>query len=242
MQPLRLNSQGIQTQVIELIKPVTSRRLPACKAFPACGSCHYQHWQETEVSVWKKTQVKAVLKRANVWPVQMRPFRTVPLNNRRRAIFHLKRFTNGVVAGFNERQGPQIITPESCVVLHPVHLALLEKLWNFAAREFPIGSSVDAQVNRLDQGLCVQLHATSNRTGFETIPALLTALGKWADDAKLARLSLVPGTGSERTTRGTAQALPLYVPLPPTVNFGNIAVTPPPGAFLQASLEAEVAL
>ncbi len=155
MQPLRLNSQGIQTQVIELIKPVTARRPPACKAFPACGSCHYQHWQETEVSVWKQTQVKAFLKRANVWPVQMRPLRTVPLNNRRRATFHLKRFADGIVAGFNEREGQQIVTPESCVVLHPDLSALLEKLRNFAAREFPIGSSVDAQVNGLDQGLCV---------------------------------------------------------------------------------------
>ena len=85
----------------------------------------------------------------------MRPLRTVPLNNRRRATFDLKRFANGIVAGFNKRQGPQIITPESYVVLHPDLLALLEKLRNFAAREFPIGSSVDAQVNRLDQGLCV---------------------------------------------------------------------------------------
>ena len=241
-QPLSLNAQGIRARMIELIEPAAARRAPACQAFPACGGCQFQHWQEAEVGIWKQAQVTAFLERAEIWPGQMRPPRAVPLRSRRRATFHLKRLANGVAAGFNERQGPQIITPESCVVLHPELLALLDELRAFAAREFPVGSSVDAQVNRLDQGLCVQLQATGDGAGFESTPALLAALGSWAGEAGLARLSLVPGAAAARTTHGAAQAMPLYAPVPPTICFGGIAVTPPPGAFLQASPQGEADL
>ena len=43
-------------------------------------------------------------------------------------------------------------------------------------------------------------------------------------------------------TYGALSAIPLYAPAPPTLRFGTIAVTPPPGAFLQASPEGEAAL
>ena len=241
-QPLSLSAQGIRARMIELIEPAAARRAPACQAFPACGGCQFQHWQEAEVGIWKQARVKAFLERAKIWPKQMRPLQAVPLYSRRRATFHLKRLANGVAAGFNERQGLQIITPESCVVLHPELLVLLDKLRSFAAREFPVGSSIDAQVNRLDQGLCVQLHATGDGASFESMPTLLAALGSWADEAGLARLSLVPGAAAARTIHGPAQAMLLYAPVPPTIRFGEIGVTPPPGAFLQASPQGEAEL
>ena len=117
-------------------------------------------------------------------------------------------------------------------------LALLDELRAFAAREFPVGSSVDAQVNRLDQGLCVQLQATDNGASFESMPALLAALGSWAGEAGLARLSLIPGAAAARTTHRAAQAMPLFAPVPPTIRFGGIAVTPPPVPFCRQAHRA----
>ena len=251
-QPLSLNAQGIRARMIELIEPAKERRAPACAAFPACGGCQFQHWQEDAVSAWKQAQVEGFLERADIWPDEMRPLKAVPMHSRRRATFHLKRLAGGVVAGFNERQGTQIIAPEACVVLHPELLMLLGGLQAVAMREFPVGASIDAKVNRLDQGLCVLLHVTAGGADFAEMPALLAALGSWAGEAGLARLSLMPGdmTGSAmgganlpaRTTYGALSAIPLYAPAPPTLRFGTITVTPPPGAFLQASPEGEAAL
>ncbi len=241
-QPLSLNAQGIRARLIELIEPAAARRAPSCQAFPACGGCQFQHWKEAEVGIWKQMQVTDIVERANIWPGRMRQLCVVPLYSRRRATFHLKRLANGVAAGFNERQGPQIITPKSCVVLHRELIAFLDELRAFALREFPIGCSIDAQVNQLDQGLCVQLHATDYGVGFESMPALLATLGSWARETGLARLSVVTGAKVAHTTHCAAQAMPLYAPVPPTICFGGIAVTPPPGAFLQASLEGEAEL
>ncbi len=241
-QPLSLNAQGIRARMIELIEPAAVRRAPHCQAFPACGGCQFQHWKEAEVGIWKQAQVTAFLERANIWPRQVRPLHAVPLQSRRRATFHLKRLANSVAAGFNERQGPQIVTPESCVVLHPKLLAFLDKLRAFALREFPVGCSIDAQVNQLDQGLCVQLRTTGGRAGLESMPALVAALGNWAGEAGLARLSLVPGAEVADTTYCAAQPIPLYAPVPPTIRFGEIAVNPPAGAFLQASPQGEAEL
>lgn len=259
-QPLSLNAQGIRARMIELIEPAKERRAPACAAFPACGGCQFQHWQEDAVSAWKQAQVEGFLERADIWPDEMRLLNAVPLHSRRRATFHLKRLAGGVVAGFNERQGTQIIAPEACVVLHPELLMLLEGLQAVAMREFPVGASIDAKVNRLDQGLCVLLHVTAGGADFAEMPALLAALGSWAGEAGLARLSLMPGdmTGGAkggtkggtkgganspaRTTYGAVSAIPLYAPAPPTLRFGTITVSPPPGAFLQASPEGEAAL
>lgn len=244
--PLSLNAQGIRAQMIELIEPAKARRAPACAAFPACGGCQFQHWQNDEVGVWKQMQVDNFLERADIWPKKIFPLQTVPLHSRRRVTFHLKRLANGVAAGFHERQGPQIITPEGCVVLHPELLALLGGLRKLAFREFPVGTSVDAQVNRLDQGLCVQLRITEGETDFQNMPSLLAALGIWASnnsDVRLARLSLAPSpTTGEQTTYGGMQSMLLFAPEPPTIRFGTITLTPPPGAFLQASLEGEAAL
>ncbi len=246
VKPLSLNAQGIRARIIELIEPATERLAPACAAFPACGGCQFQHWQQDEVGSWKQAQVDNFLERADISPKKILPLYAVPLHSRRRVTFHLKRLAKGVVAGFHERQGPQIIAPEGCVVLHPDLLALLGELRAFAFHEFPVGTSVDAQVNRLDQGLCVQLRVTDGEADFQSMPSLLAALGSWAShnsDARLARLSLAasPTTGAH-TAYGKAPSIPLFAPEPPTIRFGTVTITPPPGAFLQASREGEAAL
>lgn len=249
-QPLSITSQGIKARIIELESPVDARKPASCNAFPACGGCNFQHWQDAAISKWKQDQVAQFLERADLWPSEIRLLYTAPLASRRRATFHIKRLAGGTVAGFHERQGPQIINPEGCTILHPDLVRLLEGLRALCDEHFPIGVMIDATANMLDQGICLQLAVvggTDAGDAFEKSLAksasLMAAIGDWAAASGLARLSLMPSdVTAAQLTYGDVTAIPLYAPVPPILHFGKIAVSPPAGAFLQASIDGEVQL
>ena len=137
VQPMSLTAQGIKAQIIEIISPSPNRHAPRCDAFPACGGCRFQHWDETAIRNWKRNLVITFLERSNVPIGEMRPIYSSPPRSRRRANFHLKCFSGGAVVGFREYMGHHIIAPYGCVVLHPALLDLQTKLQQFASAHFP---------------------------------------------------------------------------------------------------------
>ena len=107
-------------------------------------------------------------------------------------------------------------------------MTLLERLADLAARHFPLGVAVDAQANGLDNGICLLLRGPA---GWHD--RIREHIAAWAVDAGIARLSV---------SDGNAEPLTLLAPAPPILRLGDVAVTPPPGAFLQATQDAEAAL
>ena len=108
VQPISLTAQGIKAQIIEIISPSPNRHEPRCDAFPACGGCRFQHWDETAIRNWKQNLVITFLDRSNVAIGDMRPIYSSPPKSRRRANFHLKCFSGGAVVGFREYMGQHI--------------------------------------------------------------------------------------------------------------------------------------
>ncbi len=235
VQPLSLTAQGIKARIIELIIPSPERNAPRCDAFPTCGGCRFQHWDEASISNWKQNLVISFLERANVPVGEMRPFYRSPPKSRRRASFHLKCLSEGAIVGFREHMGQHIIVPSGCVVLHPALIDLRAKLQKFANANFPTGFAADAHANLLDQrsgspnhgNICLYLDPTSGVQPFSS--DLLVKLGEWAVRMNLARLS-VADRGSPAT---------LFAPEVPIISFGKVAVSPPPGTFLQATRDGE---
>ena len=238
VQPLSLTAQGIKAQIIEIISPSPDRHEPRCDVFPACGGCRFQHWDETAIRNWKQSLVITFLNRSNVPIGDMRPFYSSPQKSRRRASFHLKCLADGAIVGFREYMGQHIIALHGCVVLHPALLDLQTKLQQFASAHFPAGFAADAHANLLDKhrshpddsNICLYLDPVSGAQPFSS--NLLTKLADWAASINLARLS-VNDHGSPMT---------LFAPEGPIVDFGKISVSPPPGAFLQATRDGEAML
>ena len=238
VQPISLTAQGIKAQVIEIISPSPNRHAPRCDVFPACGGCRFQHWDETAIRNWKQGLVITFLDRSNVPIGDMRPIYSSPPKSRRRACFHLKCFSGGAVVGFREYMGRHIIAPDGCVVLHPALLDLQTKLQQFASAHFPADFAADAHTNLLDTyscypndgNICLFLDPISSAQPIS--PDLLAKLGDWAASINLARLSV--------THHG--DPMTLFAPEEPVVYFGKVAVSPPPGAFLQATLDGEAML
>jgi 23S rRNA (uracil1939-C5)-methyltransferase len=235
VQPMSLTAQGIKAQIIEIISPSPNRHAPRCDAFPACGGCRFQHWDETAIRNWKQNLVITFLERSNVPIGEMRPIYSSPPRSRRRANFHLKCFSGGAVVGFREYMGHHIIAPYGCVVLHPALLDLQTKLQQFASAHFPAGFAADVHTNLLDKhisnpdddNICLSLNPISSAKPLSS--DLLAKLGDWAANINLARLSV--------TDHG--DPMTLFAPEVPIVCFGKIAVSPPPGAFLQATRDGE---
>ena len=232
-QPLSIGGQGIRTVPSEILTVSKDRRDPDCQAFPACGGCSFQHWRDESATAWKEQLVTGFLGRAGVALPDFTPPHVSPRAARRRATFHLKRLASGVAAGFLERGSDRIIAPEGCSVLAPELMQLLTSLADLGADRFPIGLTIDAQVNCLDNGICVLLRGPD---GWHD--GLLEILAGWAANAGLARLSVAESRGAE----DNGEPLTLLAPAPPVLRFGPIAVTPPPGAFLQATRDAEATL
>ncbi len=227
-QPVSISTQGIRTVPVEILTASPDRRTPDCAAFPACGGCSFQHWRDEPVTAWKEQLVTGFLGRAGVALPEFTPPHVSPRQARRRATFHLKRLAGGVAAGFLERGSDRIIAPEGCSVLAPPLMTLLANLADLAADHFPVGLTIDAQANALDNGICLLLRGPM---GWHD--GILERLAGWAANAGLARLSVA---------EDMAEPLTLLAPAPPVLRFGSIAVTPPAGAFLQATRDAEAAL
>ena len=238
VQPLSLTSQGIKAQIIEIISPSPHRYEPRCDVFPACGGCRFQHWDETAIRNWKQSLVITFLNQSKVPIGNMRPFYTSPQKSRRRASFHLKCLSKGAIVGFREYMGQHIIAPHGCVVLHPALMDLQTKLQEFASAHFPAGFAADAHANLLDKhsshpdgiNICLYLDPVSGAQPFSA--DLLTKLGDWAASINLARLSVTDHGGP----------MTLFAPEGPMVGFGKVVVSPPPGAFLQATRDGEAML
>ena len=227
-QPQAISGQGIRAMLNEVVTASPDRREADCTAFPACGGCSFQHWRDDAVTSWKQDMVTGFLARADVPVPQITPPHVAPRRSRRRASFHLKRLTGGVAAGFLERGSDRIIAPAGCSILDPALMILLDHLAELAATRFPVGVPIDAQANMLDNGMCLLLRGPD---GWHD--RLLENLASWGADRELARLSVA---------EGDAEPLTLLAPAPPALRFGEIAVTPPPGAFLQATRDAEAVL
>ena len=223
--------------MVELIDAAPTRQLPQCNAFPTCGGCSLQHWAATEIEAWKHQLIGAHLDRARVTAGSIRPTLTSPLNSRRRASFHVRRLADTAVVGFYERMGSHIVDPDGCTIIDRRLASLKNALSALATTHLPVGASLEAQVNLLTtdhtathSGLCVYLQNTSMQPLWT--PDLLTQLCDWAGSQQLARLSI----------DDHATPLTIFAPTRPQVKFGTIGVTPPPGAFLQATEHGEAAL
>lgn len=221
---LRLGVQGGRGEILEIIQPGADRVLPPCRHFGVCGGCALQHLSDDFVADWKRQLIIALLKRQNI-ETSVRPTHTCPPATRRRAAFAVERNGGDVRIGFRARRSHRLVSIEECHVLDP---AIIRALPGLAALASPFtGAKAQMRVNVTlsDTGLDVNLVTGKSQ---QLTLAQHTRFAEAADALDLARLSL--------------NMEPLSVRRAPLVHFAGIPVAIPPGAFLQASHEAQTAL
>jgi|TARA_R110002124_G_scaffold550_11_gene2667 23S rRNA (uracil1939-C5)-methyltransferase len=207
---------------IRIVRPSENRVAPPCRHFKACGGCQLQHASDDFVAEFKLGVVKASLDAHGIETV-FKPLQTSPAQSRRRATFAAKRTKKGAMAGFHGRGSDVVIEIPGCQLLDPAVLGALpiaEKLAVIGtSRKAPLAVTVTASRGGLD---------ISVQNGKELDGPLRQELAHLCDSLGLARLTWDGEVIAMRT--------------PPVQRFGAAKVTPPPGAFLQATPHGEAAL
>lgn len=217
---------GLAAALIEVLSPGPGRVLPACPLFGRCGGCALQHLDADACASWKQDSLLAHLSRHNLESVPVAPLLRVPPRSRRRAAFAFSRRPGTVLLGFNARASHAVIDVPACPLLAPDLERALGLLRPILAEVAAEGADGDVLVNATRSGLDVLIEGEARLDLFDR-----ERLAAFAEANDLARLSWRrPGAGF---------AEPLARRHPPLVAFGDTLVEPPPGAFLQPSVEGE---
>ncbi|XXK34639.1 class I SAM-dependent RNA methyltransferase [Rhodobacteraceae bacterium nBUS_22] len=207
---------------IRILTPSPDRVAPPCRHFKSCGGCQLQHASDSFVAGWKVDVVHAALA-AQGLQTDLPPALTSPAASRRRATFSARRTKKSALVGFHARGSDVIIDIPDCQLVHPdlraAHPALTALTTLGASRK----AELNITVTRFDQGLDVAAHGGKPLDG-----PMRAALAQHMAEYHFTRLSWNGEVVAMQTS--------------PLQRFGNAAVTPPPGSFLQATEAGEAAL
>ena len=207
-----------------VITPGEHHITPACRHFETCGGCQLQHADDTVLAEFVRDRVANAARGQGLEPAELLPVHLSPPHTRRRAGLHALRTAKGAVLGYREGGSHRVVDLAECPVLHPALTALIASLRGFVAAHGPKGM-VGIDLTLADQGVEANL-ANFPLEGLGPTEAALD----FAREHALARLTIDQGYGPET----------LWEPEPVTVTLAGVPVSLPPGAFLQATQDAEV--
>ncbi len=206
-----------------IITPGAHHITPACRHFGVCGGCQLQHADDAVLAEFVAGRVVNAAQGQGLDPAEVLPVHLSPPATRRRAGLHGLRTGQGAVIGYRQGGSHQIVDLAECPVLAPALAALIAPLRKFIARHGPKGA-VGIDLTLADQGAdAALLHFP-----LKGLAATEAALD-FARDNDLARLTIDQGYGPET----------VWEPVPATITLADVAVGMPPGAFLQATRDAE---
>lgn len=217
--------ERMSDEAYRVIGPFSSERRNEflCSHVPQCGGCSVQHMDDDLYRAWKGGLLAAALAhRGLTCPIG--PMVSVPLRSRRRASFSGEWLDGAPHLGFRGRGSHDLEPIADCAVLRPSIVAALPRLAQLAQVAAPSNKPFRLSVLAAENGLDVAIDQKLSR-GMDRSAATL---------AKLMRAA-----GVVRLTCAGELILQMEAP---SVVIAGVAVTPPPGAFLQATAETDALL
>lgn len=214
-----------------ILQASTDRVRPPCAHFRACGGCVLQHASDAFVAGWKAEVVRTALEQRGL-TAPIEAVETSPLHTRRRATLAGRRSKKGTLVGFHARASETVVEVPGCLILRPELMAAVPALHEATALGASRKGEISFALTLSDAGVEV-----AARGGKVLDPALFEALADLARRHDLSGLSWASdGAGQGGGPQVIAERRPAVQV------FGRARVTPPPGAFLQATAEGEAAL
>jgi 23S rRNA (uracil1939-C5)-methyltransferase len=200
---------------------------PLCRHFhpdrDACGGCSLQHLADAPYRAFKRALVVDALKSRGLTP-EVRELVTAQPSERRRAVFSARQTEKGLLLGFNRAETNHIVSVEECPIVSPGIITRLEAIR-------AIGQSLASGSE------------TFRLTVLETLSGLdLAAEGLKPLFDKQRRAVTETVLALKGIARVSVNGEILIEPQKPLIDFGGVKVSPPPGAFTQATKQAEDAM
>lgn len=196
---------------------------PVCRHYGVCGGCVLQHLAPAPYADFKRSLVVKALADRGLSP-EVAATITVPPGSRRRAGFSGVMAGRKPLVGFNERASHRLVALEHCPVMRSELVAVQPTLAALTGVVMPRKGGLDFMTTLTESGIDVDLSGVAGRD----VDRLRLAFIELAERYDLARLSVGGEVIVERR--------------PPLVTIDGVIVHLPPGAFLQASREAEAAM
>ena len=220
---------GGMAGVAETILEISSERVPApCPHFGRCGGCTLQHWDIAALERWKVAELAAALAEAGYPDAVLAPLSASKPASRRRVDLAVREQAGIVTLGFHMARSAEIVPIEICLVSAPPIVALLDPLRAIIPRLQAVKRDASCAVNLLDTGPDLLL-----RTDGELATSDRRLLASFATEQGIRRIAWARG---DETVEVAAQLGPVWIAL------SGVPVSPPPGAFLQATAEGAAAI
>lgn len=211
---------GERGTLVEVTKPSPDRIAAFCPHYTTCGGCAVQSLAPAAYTQWKRGLLTSALDHAGL-RVEVEPMIDAHGEGRRRATFHARFDRDALgrvqtVVGFMRARSHDIVALDDCPILAPGLAGALPAARAVAQMLNQLGKPLDIVITASLEGLDVDVRGTG-KLSFEIAQALIGLAAK----LDLARISNHGDILIERR--------------PPLIQMGAAKVSPPPGAFLQAT-------
>ena len=214
-----IERNGERGKLLEVLAPSGERVPPPCRHFGRCGGCALQMLPLPATRRLKRDFVLAALAQQGL-SAEVAATVGVSPSSRRRVVLTAIRAGKEILLGYHERLSDRVVDIEECPILSPPLQARLNSLRAL------IGSLV---IERKPARLAALMSESGIDLNLEGVrppsPRAVPALAELARHHGVARLSI----GGE----------PVLSLAEPFINVAGVPLAPPPGAFVQASAEAE---
>ena len=219
---------GDRRELVEVLAPSAERVVPPCPHFGSCGGCALQHWDHAPYLAWKVERLRGTLARQHIETEILAPFAAGPGTRRRLALHARPGNRQEARLGYKARKSWDLVDINVCPIADPRLQAALPALKALAAPLFEHPKSAPT------------LHVTLTATGIDVdISGVEKKSGGLSADARVLLAERAAQAGFARVTLDGEAA---YLAGLPQVKFGQAVVALPPGAFLQATPQAEAAM
>ncbi len=223
-----VSGSGERRDLIEVLEASPERVVPPCPHFGVCGGCALQHWAPEPYLAWKVARLAGTLARQHIETEILAPFATGPGTRRRVALHARSGSREAARLGYKARKSWDLVEIAVCPIADPALQAAIPALKRLAAPLFEHPKSAPT------------LHVTLTPTGIDVeITGVEKKSGGLSADARVALAERAAAGGFIRVTLDGEAA---YLARQPQVRLGPAMVALPPGAFLQATPQAERAM
>ncbi|MGF0537051.1 class I SAM-dependent RNA methyltransferase [Agrobacterium sp. ES01] len=222
----RVKNQGT---IMSIASASPERIQPACRHFGpdadggTCGGCSLQHISPALYNTFKRDLVIAALKSKGI-EAEVAPLMTAEPGQRRRVVLAARRTEKGLLLGFNQAQSHHIVAMTECPVASDGIVQRLDDI-----RRICMALSVNAEPFRLT--------VLETITGFDIAG---DGTAKITDKQRKAVTEIV--IRMRGIARVSWNGEIVIEPVKPQIEFSGVTVSPPGGAFTQATIPAEEAM
>jgi len=231
---VRRDAQGIaRGEIVQVLEPSPYRQKGPCLHYDHCGSCTLQHLDPKFYRAWKLEMVREAFHNQGLRPKRWMEPVFLGTHNRRRAVFSAMKSRGKIVLGYYRRRSNDITDVDSCLIAEPRLLSMRDTIKPCLNSLLIENQTVDIFLQLVGEAMDIVFTGPIGRRG-EPDGAVRETLKILLETHAAIRIGWRAREGDRIETMGSRGVI--------AATFGDLTVALPAAAFLQPTVEGELAL